>query len=356
MSLQTEKLSAPGLVIPEPEHNSFENIFYENQHLLSWILSALGSATRVLAGTINAGQIQGLKVLFNLSDGTREVVSFPDTDISVGDNRKIYYADYMTETILSVELPGFEDFTPDEEQFPIVHAVRYQDTPTATADSLEWIAPRTDMYAHVPIGKIIALHPYAPAPDSYFFKLCDGTGTLGDNFPGYETELVPDLTDGRFLMGGSAHGVGGSNTLLDHTHSCGYESANHTHSGSTGNPSANHYHSADPPNTGSGGRSAAHSHSWSRYYIGATNGGNPTAWDHGTAYSSNSTGTESADHSHATNIASFSTGTISSWHTHSFTTGSNSANHTHTIGGGSAVTATSSLPQYFTTIFYLKVN
>ncbi len=358
MAIQTERLSSPMLVIPEPEHNSYENIHYANQHALGWVLSALGSASRVLSGTISAGQIQGLKVLFNLADGTREVISFANTNITVGDNRKIYYADYVTETILSVELPGFEDFVPDEDEFPIVHAVRYHDTEATTVDRLEWIAPRTDLYAHIPLGKIMALHPYAPAPDSYFFKFMDGTGTLGANFPGHEADPIANLTDGRFLMGGTDHGIGGSNTLLDHTHSCGVQSVNHTHSGTTGNPNVNHNHSADPPSTSSGGRSVDHTH---------TNlcGGNTTGTHSSSLLNFGNTtpvGTQvstygsSVDHTHATNIASFNSGTVSAWHTHTFTTGNNSANHDHVIGGGNAVTATSSLPKYFKVKFYLKVN
>jgi hypothetical protein len=328
MSEQTEKFAAPGMVLPEAEHNSFENIYYANQHVLAWIIFALGSATRVLAGSINAGQIQGLKVLFNLADGTREVVSFPDTDIEVGDNRKIYYADFSTETIFSVELPGFEDFTPDEEEFPIVHAVRYQDTAVTTADRLEWIAPRTDMYAHVPVGKIIALHPYAPAPDSYFFKFCDGTGTLGENFPGHEADLVPDLTDNRFLMGGTGYGVGGSNVLLDHTHTCGNQSASHTHT---------HNHGAKA----SGIQSASHKHSITTTTTLGTYNASYYPNCSTTSVGSILTGNQNASHTHSTNPDSMASG-------------NQSVSHNHVVGTGAAPSGTSSLPQYFKSLFYLK--
>ena len=342
MSEQVEKLSAPVMVNPEQEHNAWENIHYPNNHLLSWLLSVLGSATRAISGSVSAGQIVGLKVLFNLADGTRKVISFADTAVTVGDVRKIYYADYATETIVSIDLPGFEDFTPDETQFPIVHVVRYQDTPVATADHLEWIAPKTDIYAHVPIGKIIAVHPYAPTPDSYFFKFCDGTGQLGDNFPGHETDLVPNLTDNRFLMGGTAYGVGGSNVLLDHTHTCGGQSNSH-------------YHPVNPPK-------ATSSSDYHYHYIARTNSARssyqiigatkhlyrafPASGDHaytlcGGSSTPNCGETSTNSHSHTVDIASFNSG-------------HQSASHNHAIGRGSVPGSTSSLPQYFKALFFLR--
>ncbi len=344
MSEQTEKLSSPLGVLPEPEHNAFEPIFYRNQHVLGWILFALGSATRVLAGSINAGQIQGLKVLFNLSDGTREVISFANTDISVGDNRKVYYADYVTETILSVELPGFESFIPDENEFPIVHAVRYQDTAVTTADRLEWIAPRTDIYGHVPLGKIIALHPYAPDPDTYFFKFCDGTGTLGINFPGHESDTIPNLTDDRFLMGGTVYGTGGSNFLLDHTHGFSLTAA--------GQGGGSHAASFSLTAAGQGGGS--HSHTTGASVINTSSIGNNVAgWAGGLNSSYVYPGvvtfaTNAVSHSHNASGVSGSI-TVQS-HTH------NSSSVSGSVGSGSAPTATSSLPKYFTTKFYLKIN
>jgi hypothetical protein len=328
-SFQTEKLSAPFQVNPEPEHNAWENINYANNHLVGWVLSALGSATRVLSGSISAGQIQNLKVLFNLADGTREVISFPDTAVAVGANRKIYYADYITETILSIALPGFEDFIPDENEFPIVHSVRYQDTAVTTADSLEWIAPRSDIYAHVPIGEIIALHPYAPAPDDYFFKFMDGTGTLGDNFPGHEADTVPNLTDSRFLMGGTDYGVGGSNTLLDHTHDCGNQSDSHTHS---------HNHATQ--NVNSGG-----SHTHRTPYVKGIPRGDSVVYQLLTSDSSGSSHATWSDgsHSHGIDIVDK-------------TSTAQSGNHNHSIGNNAAPEETSNLPQYFKTKYFIRTK
>ncbi|MBU2514506.1 hypothetical protein KJ966_24540 [bacterium] len=333
-SFQVEKLSSPLALNPAPEHNAYEPIIYQNQHVLAWTLSALGSATRAISGRIEAGQIRDLRVLFNLSDGSREVVSFPDVDISVGENRKIYYADYVTETILSIELPGFEDFSPDEMEFPVVHAVRYHDTAVTTADALEWIGPKTDIYAHVPIGEIIAIHPYAPTPDSYFFKFCDGTGQLGDNFPGHETDAVPNLTDNRFLMGGTGYGTGGSNVLLDHTHSCGDQNQNH-------------YHNISPSSINSGYQSQGHTHN-------APVGGSIY---HGT---SESYTTPQVDRRHV-QINTGPTSDVSQSHYHSvnfgsFNSGNNSQVHQHAIGSGATPGATSSLPRYFKVLFFMRTN
>ena len=209
-----------------------------------------------------------------------------------------------------------------------MHAVRYQDTAVTTADRLEWIAPRTDLYAHVPIGKIIGLHPYAPAPDSYFWKLCDGTGTLGENFVGHDTDPIPNLTDGRFLMGGTAYGIGGSNTLLDHVHSCGNQSADHSHTTSIGTLT-------------SSGESTTHTHT--SYQIDG--GASYTFGEQvvcGARYLG-AGGGQSVSHSHTVSIGSP-------------TSGGASANHNHSIGSGSDVTATESRPRYFTVIYYIKVN
>ncbi|MBU2646121.1 hypothetical protein KKI24_15560, partial [bacterium] len=212
-----------------------------------------------------------------------------------------------------------------------------------------------DIYAHVPIGKIIALHPYATDPDSYFFKFCDGTGTLGDNFPGHETDPIPNLTDDRFLMGGSGYGTGGSNTLLDHTHGCGTESADHSHSTSIGSAT-------------SGGRSASHTHdtqyagthSHALHYIadGAWGVSTASVGYNGTILNTNSpqmttTGSdgshyhsgfaEATDHTHSVDFGNKQSGGVS-------------ASHNHVIGSGSAPTSTSNLPQYFKVKYYLKTN
>lgn len=317
-SNQVEKLSSPAFILPEPEHNAWEGLHYGNKHLLAWILAALGSAGRVVSGRINAGQIENLAVLFCLSDGTSEIVSFPTTPISVGATRKIYYADYTTQTILSVDIPGFDNFTPDEMQFPIVHAVRYQDTPLTTADKLEWIAPRLDITPYAPVGEIMAVHPDSPTPDPYFFKLCDGTGLLGDKFPGHENDPVPDLTDDRFLMGGTVYGVGGANTIPDHTHGHSLIAA--------GQDGGSHYHLvASSGFTGAGNLDSSN-------YVA----------DRGTK-----SGQEYFLFGNSSSAPTLGRSTSES-HTH------NDSAVTGAIGSGSTPSSTTFLPKYFKVKFFLR--
>ena len=93
---------------------------------------------------------------------------------------------------------------------------------SANATEISNMTAKVD--ALIPVGTIIALHPYATAPDSQYWKLCNGRGTLGVAFAIYSNNTVPNLTD-TFLMGGASHGTGGSNSkvlsssnLPSHTH------------------------------------------------------------------------------------------------------------------------------------------
>lgn len=56
------------------------------------------------------------------------------------------------------------------------------------------------------------------APDSRFWRLCDGTGNLPSaHFTG--GPVTPTLNDSRFLMGDTAAGTGGANTInIQHNH------------------------------------------------------------------------------------------------------------------------------------------
>jgi len=86
-----------------------------------------------------------------------------------------------------------------------------------------------------PIGSIIGLYPsvtIAKAIDTNYWVACDGVGTCTFTYPDGTTTTgvsVPDLTDGRFLMGGTESGTGGSNTLIDHTHTCSDYDTSHSH-------------------------------------------------------------------------------------------------------------------------------
>lgn len=71
-----------------------------------------------------------------------------------------------------------------------------------------------------PMGSIIAIHPDAKdMPDASKWSPCDGVADLPAAY--FETSndtKVPNLTDERILLGGTAYGTGGTNDYLAHTH------------------------------------------------------------------------------------------------------------------------------------------
>jgi hypothetical protein len=70
-------------------------------------------------------------------------------------------------------------------------------------------------YMLPPMGSVIGIHPdvkTAYLPDSRYWSPCDGVANLPTaRFETTHDTKVPDLTDDRFLMGGSAYGTGGNN-------------------------------------------------------------------------------------------------------------------------------------------------
>ena len=146
----------------------------------------------------------------------------------------------------------------------------------------------------------------------------------------------PDL-ENKFIMGSTAANVGntgGSNTMLDHTHSCGIQSASHHHSTVIGS----HLHNGIQINiqSGTGGASGNQYNIHSIYYSSA-------AWEVGESWH-----TLYGDYGsmHPLRTVSTDLGTK--------TSGNQSASHTHTIGSGSAPGSTDSSPAYYSLIFIRK--
>ncbi|MBU2648762.1 hypothetical protein KKI24_28905 [bacterium] len=192
-------------------------------------------------------------------------------------------------------------------------------------------------YQQVPIGSLISLHPdvdISKVINAAFWKYCDGVGTFRFKYSdGSESAdiAVPPLTDDRFLMGGSAAGTGGSNFLIDHTHGCGNQSADHSHTTGIGTP-------------GSGTESADHSHAVSIGVNNTTGWGGVIASYAGPVQGQQaSTYGRSPGHTHSTSIGSPTSGGVS-------------ASHNHAIGSGSVPTSTSSLPKYFKVKYFLRIK
>ena len=180
-----------------------------------------------------------------------------------------------------------------------------------------------------PIGTIMGVHPLAPVPDSSFWKLCDGNGTLGERFLEHASESVPDLTEHCFLMGSTREEsmFGGNNSmqlelrhLPDHTHLC-----RHTHQ----------------PGTLSTSRDGIHQHYF--YVAGTTSifAGTGNLLSQGVAYTSSthyvSTGS-AGEHTHRI------TGEIAEYE--GFTQGAQGANRE----------MFDNRPRYFGVKFYIRVN
>jgi hypothetical protein len=79
------------------------------------------------------------------------------------------------------------------------------------------------------VGTIVPIHPEVESaylPDSSKWKICDGVADLpSEHFNHTNDTKVPDLTDDRFLQGGSAYGTGGGNSYTPV-----FSASSHTHS------------------------------------------------------------------------------------------------------------------------------
>lgn len=140
-----------------------------------------------------------------------------------------------------------------------------------------------------PVGSIIGLHPLAPAPDSVYWTLCDGKAWPAGSFT--TTGTVPNLTDGRFLRGGSNVESGGGTASL--------VAANI--------PSHRHTITHDHAAFNSGYQSHSHTHYFDRSYT-STNGGSVT-WQKGASGAPNyrqTSSSQSSSHYHSINVPNFS--------------------------------------------------
>jgi len=163
-------------------------------------------------------------------------------------------------------------------------------------------------FCSVPIGSIIGIHPgvtVAKAIDTTNWLACDGTGTCTFTYPDGTTTTgvnVPDLTDNRFLMGGTGSGTGGSNTVVDHTHTFSL--------------------------TAAGQDGGAHTHTYTRYEsFGYAAAGSDPYWGYTSIVATSSTA-----------------------HTH------NDSAVSGTIGSGDAPSSTDSRPLYFTVLYYMRIK
>lgn len=227
----------------------------------------------------------------------------------------------------------------------------------------------------VPLGSIIPIAsnlagtvtiPASGTINASGFMICDGVVIPPEAVVSGST---PQLDDGRFLMGSTAAGIGGgSNTLIDHTHTDTLAAPAHTHPSGTlalnsGTVSgtaavANHTHTDTFATSGAG----AHAHT--------TNAGNSDVPGTVRLSGSGSGGigsvdalNPSANHTHTI------TGSVTGGGAHSAalsasvstaiagsTGGASATALTGSIGTGSVPTLTDSRPKFLATVFLVRVQ
>lgn len=183
-----------------------------------------------------------------------------------------------------------------------------------------------------PIGSITGVHPDCNVtPNATNWAYCNGSGGPYHGF------TVPDLTDSRFLMGSTAYGVGGSNTMLDHTHTESLTAAGQSHTGNSGSISL----------TAAGQSGGSHNHQQTGNVGGGSTLQSETSDSRSVSTRYTNSWTDSKSHTHSPSSV---TGSVAITHTHAASAVSG------TIGTGSAPASTSILPQYFKVRYYIRIS
>lgn len=178
-----------------------------------------------------------------------------------------------------------------------------------------------------------------------YIAMFDGTGWVDNSsIPGWYSCIAanagqgcPDMVD-RFVMGKvvvGAGSTGGSNTMIDHTHSCGDQSASHKHDTVMG--THRHIGLELQNDAGAGGASAA------RLTI-ATLGSNTDDLATSVTYADFVGGGNTYHRTIRTELEDL--GTKES--------GDQKTSHSHSIGGGVAPGSTNSRPSYYSMIYIRK--
>ncbi len=143
----SEKKTGLGLLLPEVEStiDSWENLYFQNQHLLGIATEFSKLQSKLISGTLDGYTLRDVEVLFVLTDGSTELVRFFNTTITViSEQRQIVYANRLSGNIESMIVPTYEDFSINENYFPLVHCGTYADTDVTQTEFISWIANRHD--------------------------------------------------------------------------------------------------------------------------------------------------------------------------------------------------------------------
>jgi hypothetical protein len=163
----------------------------------------------------DVGQVGGITV--NWSAATTGTITAPSV------NPRIDVVVVNSDNTLSV-VTGSEAVTPAiptiaSTQLPLARI----DLATSTSTITNSLITNYNGYVWSQLGEIIAIHPdtqSAYLPNTFHYSLCDGTELLDSTYISTSNDTkVPDLSDDRFLRGGTSYGTGGTNTMdLEHNH------------------------------------------------------------------------------------------------------------------------------------------
>ncbi|MDT8447346.1 MAG: hypothetical protein RRB13_10690 [bacterium] len=285
MTVFLESQTGLGLILPQATHNAWENIFWDNHHVSSWVAEAQNRGSRLLGGSLNVAALENVEVQWVFEDGSTDRLTYPSATITNLDPlvRKVYYAEYDQTTpanslIKVLELPQFADFAPTEFQFPLVQVGFKQEGLETSTAFVKWIAPRDPQGASaqvMPVGTIL-MYDGTNWQDNVTMKgwyACVG-GTVPANLPGAGTLLL-DLRD-QFVKGRTdvetAGSTGGLNSFSLNTG----QLPSHFHSIDHKHPSTDF-----DSRTDIGGRDGIHNHNiaynsgvWGIGGYGISGGGN----------------------------------------------------------------------------------
>jgi hypothetical protein len=174
---------------------------------------------------------------------------------------------------------------------------------------------------------------------------------------------LPNLTDERFLQGNTtAGGIGGSNTLVDHTHTHSLTVAAHTHtfSGTSSGHSVDHAHytSGTTSSSGSHNHAQAYDYQWTGRYGSVATGSATARSEQGGAFSGTDAALTSTSGAHTHTFGAWSGG-VNTDHTHTYsgtTSGASASSISGTVGAGSVATSTNARPKYLSVFYIIKVK
>ncbi|MBL4860089.1 MAG: hypothetical protein JKX96_04290, partial [Acinetobacter sp.] len=160
--MQTEKITEfLGLFLPEAGTEGWVEHYLNDKHIQDAWSRAVAQQHQLISGEFTSGQLKNVVVQF----GTGQPQTFPDisvvissdtvtTEIPISDTesyqktipvRSLWYADQVSGTIQSINLPGAATLALGDGIIPLLHVGKYQSSGTQTTDFTKFIAPMENL-------------------------------------------------------------------------------------------------------------------------------------------------------------------------------------------------------------------